>query len=380
MRLVLLLAFTLAPERTLPPVDLDVVDAPAREVIGGLAALHGLTLVVERSAETMMSRRMTLRLEHVDFSRALGAIGAAAGVELKTVGTRLIASGVKESPPPAPDIPPPLRDAPRVAMEEHARRNISSRRFEYERLPVAGGEFTVRVRKQRGAACYRLRTESSGLVAAELPEIRIVQLGYDQARKTRFLVLDPAQGPVRVARVREGESETNFDLTEDTTVMISGDADPRCSVVAAGTLGSTATDRPVLARVLLLPVEGEGSAQLGYGWCVVSAPGEGSTHGAVANSLRREPREWNLTTYVPRRGSGLALLVEVGLASTDPRDQREYYYAQYGASDELVDLRREGVRAGEIPVGPATPAALELRVYAEEDRWLCSSRAAQRSP
>ena len=74
----ILLVLILASPVSAQPVNLDVHDAPAREVISGLAALHGLTLVVERPAEEAMSRRITLRLENADFVRSLQSIGAAA--------------------------------------------------------------------------------------------------------------------------------------------------------------------------------------------------------------------------------------------------------------------------------------------------------------
>jgi hypothetical protein len=386
----ILLVIVLASPVSAQPVNLDVHDAPAREVISGLAALHGLTLVVERPAEEAMSRRITLRLENADFGRSLQSIGAAAGVDLRIEGSRLIASLAHEVPPAAPEISERFRDWPRIAAEEHADRDVTRTHFDYKRRPFSMPDLNVRVQRGREETCRRVRVKPAGTAVTDIGDFRLVQLAYDRASRTRYLVLDPPEGEARVVRLSPSDGEMAFDFgaaSSAITVTLSETADPTCSVVEAGPGGNVvhskegkAPEYPVIARVQLVAQSPDARSKAEGGWCVFGSPGETFGGGsAVTNMMRREPREWAFQSYIPRHGGAPIAVVEIGVTLTDARDHREYYYAQFAASEKAVPLRREGTVAAEVPEGPASAEPLELWVYAEEDRWVCSGRASKQA-
>ena len=82
----------------------------------------------------------------------------------------------------------------------------------------------------------------------------------------------------------------------------------------------------------------------------------------LPRSMRRraEPREWAFQSYIPRHGGAPIAVVEIGVTLTDARDHREYYYAQFVASEKAMPLRREGSLAAEISEGPASTEPLRI--------------------
>lgn len=67
--------------------------------------------------------------------------------------------------------------------------------------------------------------------------------------------------------------------------------------------------------------------------------------------------------YLSRDGGSVALALVVEATWSDPRDGREYIYAQVGdVREQLVPLTPDGVMATSLPAGVATDRPLELWV------------------
>lgn len=329
------------------PISLELKDASLGDVITTLGALANLPVVIEPGIEG----RVTIRLQDVPFEKVLAILSKQNGITLHVLDGKLVASRSLSSGPGPALLPERFQGLPRIAVEEYSK-SLSPPLF-------------VKTRWNGSETCNRLTFGNGGASTALIPApgrtrslpLLVSQFGYDPVTGTRFVV---AEDPLRRALALPPGLAKSADVHSDAqslrvTFAPSPMAAEGCQDPDRGTSGP----RPNSLIVMELRERLEdGTAQ------AVMRPRVAALAG-VAFSMRSgsNDRGFVIRGYLSRDGGSVALALVAEATWSDPRDGREYIYAQVGdVREQLVPLTPNGVMATSLPAGVATDRPLELWV------------------
>jgi hypothetical protein len=334
------------------PISLELKDASLGDVITTLGALANLPVVIEPGIEG----RVTIRLQDVPFERVLAILSKENRITLHVLDGKLVASRSLSSGPGSALLPEKFQGLPRIAVEEYSK---------YLSPPLF-----VKTRWDGSETCNRLTLGNGGastaLISApgrtrSLP-LLVSQFGYDPVTGARFVVADD---PLRRVFALQPGSAKSAEIRTDAqslrvTVAPSSMAAEKCQ----GPDQRESGPRPNTMIVMELRERLEdGSMRAVMGPRVAALAGVAFSMRSGSNDASGHSRSFVIRGYLSRDGGSVALALVVEATWTDPRDGREYIYAQVGdVREQLVPLTPDGVMATSLPAGVATDRPLEIWV------------------
>jgi hypothetical protein len=380
---VLALVFVLAgppvPE-PLPPVDLDVDGMALGEILSGLAGLGHLELVYEAGVEDVGTYPVTLRLEHMPFERALGALSGRTGLSIRVVGRRLVVSvsAERKSPPPLPNA---LSGAPRLLLSKYFRTSRMQGEPESGPPPELPPLYLT-ARSGRLELCWGPLFALAAPQSIDLPvpgddeaAITVVQLAFDQISRRRFLAVEgPSEesGTLVVGDWLPASLEWNRGA-ETLAVTASSEPGRGCEPRPRGVRLQRKGD--FIASWTLRLAESQALPEnIRYHGCVRRQAGETGTEGRHRDVRGGPFKDVEIFSHASRDGRSVALVLAVGAVWLDPADGLPYYAPQFAASDGFVTPERTGTVAARMAAGAAASTPVELVLFAEENGDDCRDR------
>jgi hypothetical protein len=329
------------------PISLELKDASLGDVITTLGALANLPVVIEPGIEG----RVTIRLQDVPFERVLAILSKQNGITLHVLDGKLVASRSLSSVPGPALLPEKFQGLPRIAVEEYSK-SLSPPLF-------------VETRWNASETCNRLTFGNGGVSTALIPApgrtrslpMLVSQFGFDPVTGARFVVADD---PLRrVFALQPGSSKSAEIRSDAQSLRVTVAPSPMAAEGCQGPDQRESGPRPNTMIVMEVRERLEdGSMRAVMGPRVAALAG-------VAFSMRSsfKDRGFVIRGYLSRDGGSVALALVVEATWSDPRDGRDYIYAQVGdVREQLVPLTPDGVMATSLPAGVATDRPLELWV------------------
>ncbi len=328
------------------PISLDLKDAKIEDVIATLGAIANLPVSIEPD----VSGTVTVHMDNIPYDRALARISAMTGVLVRIEEGKLVASRSSKPVSGAAVLPEKFRGLPRLVSEDYSKSS-----------PEA---LFVRTRWNSSETCNRLA--GTTLIPAP-PQTRefpllVSQFGYEPVTGTRFVVVD---GPLqRAFALRPGQAISAEVRNESNSVRVFFTTQPGAG---AGCQDPDRKDSGVRPQRM---VAFELRERLEDGtFRSVMRPRVGALAG-VAFSLRSgssdaggRGRAFVIRGYLSRDGGSVAVALVAEATWIDPKDGREYIYAQVSdVSEYFVPFTRDWVAVTSLPAGVATDRPLELWV------------------
>jgi hypothetical protein len=347
-----------APEFNLQePISLDLRDASITEVITLLGSLANLPVLIGPD----VSGALTVQVQNVPFARVLEIIGSQNGIWLRVEGGKLVASSrARRLTGNAPAAASPAFDrqpsGPRLPVDDYSRGFAS--------LPP----LYFRARGNGAEACSRIAFENGSTYRIPIPgsdsEFLATQFGWEPVTRTRFVAVEAPDLTSRAfglaetggmsAEVKRAEGSLGWAIL------------PR--VQDAESCAEPAAFRHGAGRVTLrleIRERREDGMTVLFAPQITTWPGTVfSTRGGLRGETGQH-REVVIYGYVSADGKSAAATLVATAIWTDPKEEREYVYAQLLPVKEIpfTALTREGLLVSTLPAGAALERPLDLSIW-----------------
>ncbi|MGH9400218.1 MAG: hypothetical protein ACRD00_07600 [Thermoanaerobaculia bacterium] len=329
-------------------ITLELQDAKIADLVTTLGALSNMPVYIDPD----VSGSISIKLEDTPFEEVLKTINSKTGVFVRIENGKLVASRSAESLFAAATLPEAFRDARRIALSD------------YDKVKSATGPIFAVLRTGEQDLCFQLPFTQGELptysmqigASADAPRLFLTQFAFEPVSRARYFVLEYGDQASALLVVSGGSGS----LWSDFKLRLSEEPREGCgraTLVTPGRGVASMTGFEVRA------IGRDGDSE------VVMAPRLGFLSGQVfgmrtemQDDKTGQHRQMVISGYVTRDGRSVAAVLTATAIWIDPRDGREYYFAQAPLISVLLYPLNDVARVGALPAGVATPRPLELWV------------------
>jgi hypothetical protein len=335
-------------------ISLDLREAPIADLVTTLGALANMPVYIDPD----VSGTITLKLDDVPFETVLAILNGKTGVYVRIDNGKLVASRSAESLFAAATLPDAFQRSPRIALSD------------FDKVKSAVEPVYAVVRSGDQELCYKLPFPSGEPPTYVLrigsgddaPRGFLTQFAYEPVYRARYFVLEYGErSAVLLLMPGKYRSIESSDVFGGFKVKISDEPRDGCREgVSVKPLRGTSSMTGFEVRA----IGSDGESTVVMAPRLQFLPGQVfGMRSEIQDDRTGQHRQMVISGYVTRDGRSVAATLQATAIWIDPRDGREYYFAQPdwpSVRMDLFPLGGERALVGKVPAGVATPKPLEL--------------------
>jgi hypothetical protein len=343
-------------------ISVDLKDAKISDLVTTLGALANLPVYIDPD----VSGTITIQLVDVPFAKVLALLNVKTGVFVRIENGKLVASRSAESLFATATLPEAFRGSARIALAD----------FEKARSTTAPVYALVRSNDEE--TCFKVPfvsgeppTYSLQIAKSDdVPRVLVTQFAYEPVAKARYFVLEYGDKASNLLFVSGKSTLVEYpDVPGGFRLRLS--EEPREGCRDAVSMAPPRTGASML-HFEVRAVKADGTQEVVMAPRLQFLPGQVfGMRSEIQDERTGQHRQMVIWGYVTRDGRSVGAVLTATAIWIDPRDGREYYFAQADSPSIRVNpfpLAPEGVSVGKLSSGVATPRPLELWLFGESSK------------